>query len=374
MYIFFRPTLTDFERPVNTSLEDSIHMPQNYNNRDSRQAPNSRNSSPPADTISETPETPKPETWEEAIHAYSWDVPRYVRQGRNRPTFTLDDGVERGYSTRDGALTLEREDQTELMRRLRREKAFLRSRGRGSERTSAVSALQMQGPDPVYQVPVAASRGLRSLAFNKPCDTHLPILQRLRDIRADSQDEVYAAVSKSKSNTENRQARVDDVSDREELIKAQPKEIEVQKSETAIPSPPPTPESIPDMEARLSDSDWVKPSIVNPPPYVLTEEEAAKEYDEIASKAPEWCTIKLRNFNDLSRELPDNRVMAPDGKATVVHAQARKSSESVSSDSSEEDDSMCYSSDNSFEVLEMPKIDESEHNRAKRKWYKGYRR
>jgi hypothetical protein len=88
MYIF-KTTLSDLERPLNTSFEDNIHMPQNHNNRDRRQAQTARIN------FEASSETPAPETWDDAIHLYGWDVPRSVRRGRNRPTSTPDDIVER---------------------------------------------------------------------------------------------------------------------------------------------------------------------------------------------------------------------------------------------------------------------------------------
>jgi hypothetical protein len=261
------------------------------------------------------------------------------------------------------------------MRKLRREEAFARSRGRGGESASAVPASQMRRPGPVHQVSVAAGRGIQSHAFNIPRDTQSPILQRLRDGRADRQEEASAAVGKKDGDNRSKQARVDDVSDYEEMIKPQTISVEVRTSDVAKSSPPPTPELFPDMKAEMSNSDWVKPFISNPPPCVLTEEEAAKECDEMASKAREMWTTKLRSLNRSPRELPGNNTMKPGGNAKVVHAEARKSSGSISSESSsEENDSICYSSDESFEVLEVPKTNKSERNGARRKWYKVYHR
>tara|TARA_R110002003_G_scaffold141_32_gene13130 strand:- start:11823 stop:13316 length:1494 start_codon:yes stop_codon:yes gene_type:complete len=42
----FNATSQDFERPLNTTLEDSIHMPQNYNNRNRRRQPQGAGSRP----------------------------------------------------------------------------------------------------------------------------------------------------------------------------------------------------------------------------------------------------------------------------------------------------------------------------------------
>jgi hypothetical protein len=371
MYVFFKTTLTDFERPVNTSLEDSIHMPQNYNNPTRRQAPNSRDYSPPANASSETP---APQTWENAISAYGWDVPRNVRRGRNRPTSTLDDVVGREYPRKDGALKLERENQTELERKLRREEAPARFDCRGDRSAAAVSASQIQRSGPVHQVPLAASRGGRSHAFNIPRETHSPILQRVRNIHVNGRDEMFTAVSKIMGDTESKQARVDDASDDEELIKPQIKKIEARKSEIAKSSPPPTPGSITAMKADMSDSNWVKPlyASANPPQCVLTEKEATKECDGIAKGTGEMWMSK--NLKASSRELLGYKAVKPPENPRSVHAEIIRSNRSISSESSEEDDSVHYSLEDDFERLETPTNSDSEHNGARRKWYKGYRR
>jgi hypothetical protein len=345
MYVIFEATRTDFERPVNTSFEDSIHMPQNYHNRDRSQVPTSCNKSP---SISASSENPTLQTWEDAISAYGWDVPRNVRRGRNRPTSTLDDVVERGNSRRDGALRLEREGQTKLERVVRREEALARFDGGGDLSADAVSSSQIQRPGSVRQVPLAANRGVRSHAFNIPRETHSPILQRVRNIHANRRNETLAAVRKGRSDTESKHARVDDVSDDEELFKLQTKKIEVRKGEVAKSSPPLTPESIPDMK------------------------DEAKKCDNIAESTGEmWMS---RNIKASSRELPDYKAVKSHEKPRGVHTETRMSNGSILSDSSEgEDDSVHYSSEDDFERLEMPTNSESEHNGAKRKWYKGYR-
>jgi hypothetical protein len=371
MYIF-KTTLSNLERPLNTSFEDSIHMPQNHNNRNRRQAQNSRIN------LEASSETPAPETWDDAIHLYGWDVPRSVRRGRNRPTSTLDEIVEREPPRRDIDWIVLGEEETnerDMRRRARQEEAlFTRFDSHGHQIEPALSAAQIRRPGPVHQVPVAARRGVRSHAFNILQDTHSPILKSVRKMQDDKQDP-FTGAGERKGAVKDRHTPVDDVTDDEENAKTQIcKAVEV-KSHVTKPSPPPTPDSIPDVEAELSDSDWAKPlrAILNTPPCVFTEEEVAKEYDAIAERMGE-----IRMSQKLKHSPPEcsgHEAAKPDRKVGGVHTEARNSSGSILSESPvEEDSSVCSSSEDDFEILEVPANNESENNGRMRKWYKGFRR
>jgi hypothetical protein len=193
-------------------------------------------------------------------------------------------------------------------------------------------------------------------------------------MQVDKQDP-FTRLGKSRGAVKDKHARVDDVTDDEENSKTQICKAVQVKSDVAKSSPPPTPDSIPDMEAELSDSDWAKPfyATANPPPCALSEEEVAKECDAIAERMGEmWMSQKLKHSPP---ECSGHEAAKPDRKVEGVHTEARKSSGSILSESSvEEDSSVCSLSKDDFEILEVPTNSESEHNGGMRKWYKGFRR
>jgi hypothetical protein len=370
MYIF-KTTLSDLERPLNTSFEDSIHMPQHHNNRNRRQTQNSRIN------LEASSGTPAPETWDDAIHLYGWDVPRSVRRGRNRPMSTLHEIVEREPPRRDIDWIVPGEEETherDMRRRARQEEGlFTRFDSHGHQIEPALSAVQIRRPGPVHQVPVAARRGFRSHAFNILQDTHSPILKSVRKMQDDKQDP-FTGAGKRRGSAKDKYARVDEVTDDEENAKLEICKAVQIKSDVAKISPPPTPDSIPDMEAELSDSDWAKPlyATANPRPCALSEEEVFKECDAIAERMGEmWVSQKLKHSPP---ESPGHEAAKPDENAEAVHSETTKLSGSISSNSSEEDLSVYCSSEDDFEMVEVPTNSESEHNGARRKWYKGFLR
>jgi hypothetical protein len=79
--------LSDFERPLNTSLEDSIHMPQNHNDRIGRNA-QSPPAYPPLVAASSESSFSIP-MWDDAS-GHIWEIPTTPSRARNRPIFVLD--------------------------------------------------------------------------------------------------------------------------------------------------------------------------------------------------------------------------------------------------------------------------------------------
>jgi hypothetical protein len=96
----FKATAEDFYRPINASFEDSIHMPQNYNNRDRRRSSRPQHIRIPqtsgfgaevADSRSANSQhiVPTP-SWDDASDA----VPEIAMPPRwHRPADTLDERV-----------------------------------------------------------------------------------------------------------------------------------------------------------------------------------------------------------------------------------------------------------------------------------------
>jgi hypothetical protein len=285
--------------------------------------------------------------WDDAS-GQIWEVPKPPIRGRNRPTFTLNEIVNKKY------------DQAEAL-------------GSNSHRTqtkSTVAAKQITKPRPIFRISVPGPKDARPKFPEVPKEPHSPILEHVRRLQADEQDKRFAKVGKKSDISVNKRALMRDEKESMTLTE--------RSKETKDDV-----ESIPDMELELSDSDWAKPlhAITEPPPCVLQVGNIAhhtppesKEFDALAKAVDEMWVFqniissppeRVAHLKSKGLRLPTKR----DADSVVKNHSKVKDIDEETNDCMdldlEEDD---------FERLETATKNESEHNGARRRWYKGYRR
>jgi hypothetical protein len=293
--------------------------------------------------------------WDDASGQY-WDIPTTPSRARNRPTFTLDDMLNRGM---DRA-----KDPTSNIHRCQAKRA--------------VSATQNKKLDAIYEVPVGVAQPSRLNVSETPqVPPRSPILEHVHKIRANEQDEKLTEICRPRGIFASKQAQMRD----ERESKTQTKRKEEGQDDA---------ESIPDIELELSDEDWIQPlrTIAKPSPRVLPIEKVAptlrqssqaKEYDalpkatgemwafqNLKSSPPEHRSYKYKSAVPVVDKL-DSKVPKHDRNIENVQGEVGKSKDSIIFHSSDEEGE-------EYERLVTPANSESEHNGARRKWYKGFRR
>lgn len=371
----FKTIIDDFERPLKTTLEDSIHMPQNHNNRNRR----------------------RPRKYAEHKHGNNAGVVQAgngaqatgvvpPEQRRVAPTMTsTGEGDASGSGSGCPEVTYSYVPEEGFRRN--RPTATMDARVRGEERgeqgkfPDAEHHETWQHPSGEKSMYTTPQHSPTRVMFGKlprrpdyKTRVSSPILDEVLMLRAEVQDKI-----------------LEDIGDDNEDVAQDKRKAERQKGsrveevrEVEEPTRPKTPALIPDM--GVSDENWAQPL------YELASSEqsskrASREVDPIDALSD--AMEELRVFQEIGSSSRGDTAkimttpvvdlgLSP-GSSGVEGAKAQEkeavsSIPSVSSKESFKSLSLKSVSSDDFEKVHKPMAAESEENGGRRKWYKGFRR
>jgi hypothetical protein len=415
---FFNPTASGFDRPQNTSLEDSIYMPQNHNNRNRRRAgnkepPNMNGNSaatPPARNIG-TAAFQRPATQSRQIYPLrSWDnadAKAPGSMGRNTSTFAFDESV----MAERRVVSPGKQNEPRRTSGARPQPANKSSDNHTGlkvlyskihEQHSKTAAKPDVGFDftshlpGICQTPPSSPMRLVNMPARRPDlenHTDSPTLEHVRKLRADEQGRALAQLGKglgrmvsmqpnhSRTAAPGKKGKSLDFIPELELSgseRSKPLHAITDTSKSAASEVEEVPEkrlggSLPAVPHRIVSREVNQRNDIERLARVLAETDV---FQNITSKPPttpssknkvavprqfKLETTKTTKTNKKLDDVPAN-VESNQGEAKeLVQEEAKKSKQSVASFDSDE-----------FKKVEIPAVDESEHNGVSRKWYKGF--
>jgi hypothetical protein len=221
----------------------------------------------------------------------------------------------------------------------------------------------------VHKISIPGPKDVRPKLSKVSQEPHSPILEHVCRLCADEQDKHLTKMGKTTHISANEQAQMRDSKEPDSGKKKE----EEKHHDT---------ESIPDMESELSDSDCAKAlyAIPEPPSCVLFGENFAlplslksKEFDALARAVDEMWV-----FQNIKSSPPQHRSYK---HKSAIHSLTELEAGNVGNNDSgwrdvdgETNDDIDSDEVEEYERLETATKNESEHNGARRKWYKGYRR
>jgi hypothetical protein len=370
----FKATAEDFVRPINTSIEDSIHMPQNHNNRNRRKKGRAQHvaTSQTVTLGAEAKDTGPQHTplWDDASGTI-YEIPS--SPGWHRPTTTLDERVIE-ISANEEALKTEKEKDAQqlptLKQRRRGMKASpLQSSGRESAHLGAKDAKRHATQGAQNAVPYSKIQAYTSIGYGtkdgKPAsnDSNVSaqqqpfiIPQRRPDYNTQPSSPTLEHVQKLRR------------SERKRTANEAGKDLDATKS------------------AKSSNEPQVMVEAVDASPRPFHHGSLTKELAEAMQDSHVFQKITPSPYGTFSSELDStNRLRLPPDEETAKESRDRKpgrrsirmlqaeTGETIQGEASKSNESL-ESFEEDFEKIEMPTSMESEHNGPRRKWYKGYLR
>ncbi|KAH5336042.1 hypothetical protein HBI23_046870 [Parastagonospora nodorum] len=405
---FPKTTNTDFDRPLNTSFEDSIHMPQNNNNRNRRRAGNPQPpaTAPPARNIGTATVQRTPQSQTRSGGAYSAPACDEASSTfrSTKPSFVMADAEARVVlpisqnDTRKSSNPWTEGFEQEVRSRIRRGDSRPIAEGhQGSVRkpepsTEKVPYSKIHEQKITPQAPAetpetgflftshlgnSPSSPMRLVDKSKS-DAYptSPILNHVRKLREDDQDRVFAQLG-------------------EDLGCMVFRSDEPAKEERENVKKTSSPRFIPRMDLS-SGSDWSKPlhAIAKSPKPVVPEMEAVQskrpgvstpaKAPPIVNRGPHQkskinqlaeATAKIDVFQNIIVKPPvtlssAQDVVVPTRRALNIAKNPKKSTEEATKST----DLIASFDSDDFEMVDMPEIGESEQNGVPKKWFGGLRR
>ncbi|KAH7411588.1 hypothetical protein DE146DRAFT_640803 [Phaeosphaeria sp. MPI-PUGE-AT-0046c] len=389
MYIF-KATLKDFERPLNTTFEDSIHMPQNHINRNRRRSSRRYPKNDSTDDVGVVQATsvvpPEPKhvgltpMWDDANGAI-FCVPG--SSGRNRPTPTLDAKI---CGDKKECLDPTRVPYSKIHQA--RQPAALTGGGH-----DGIDLNPAKASSPVMILKKLASRPDYRSQYSSPTFDHI------LKLREDVQGETLSGMGNDTSDAAQNKSRAKMHDEPQAEAEAKNKGWK-------------TPDVIPEME--ISNSAWAQPlyqiaipkkyssskaehipdatpvprskrvlRVVDPIDTLSNAMEELGVFQKLGSSLPNAgspkadtgtppASVDIRNQPGVGKEADswrgqrDAEPMDMNGKNLETCIRSVSSKETLKSFST--------SSSDDFEEVDMPRGAESENNGERRKWYEGFRR
>jgi len=397
---------TDFDRPLNTSLEDSIHMPQNHNNRNRRRAGNSQApaTAPLARNICTATIQRGSHVQTPSDQGYSTPAREEERStfGRMKPTFVMADAeprvvlpISQNEKQKYKNPWIEGYEQ-EVRGRIRRGDFRPVAEGyQGSNKKPDASAekvpyskIHEQKSTPqtptetgfsfTSQVGASPSSPMRLVdKSSSGASTTSPTLRRVHNLRSVEQDRVFAQLGQDLGSMVNRS---------DEPAKGKATNVEKTNSPVFIPR----------MDLS-SGSDWAKPlhAIAKSPRPAAPEMEAAlskragvgnpAKAQPVGSRGPHQksqienlaeAMAEIDVFQNVTAKPPmtsssEQEVVVPKRRALNI---AKTPETSVEEEATKSTDSIASIDSDDFEKVDMPEIGESEQNGASKKWFGRFRR
>lgn len=402
---FLITTPTDFDRPLNISLEDSIHMPQNHNNRNRCRAGNSQAlaTTPPARNIGT--ETIQRGSQIQTSSHQGYSTPACDEEpstfGRTKPIFVMANAEPRVVlpisqtEKRKHSNPWTEGYEQEVRSRIRRGdfrpvaegQQDLDKKPEPSAEKVPYSKIHEQKSAPRTQTQTEFSYASEAEAppsspirlvnrSSSGASTASPTLRHVRKLRSDEQDRVFAQLGEDLGTL---------VSRPDGPVKGKKRSIEQTNSSLFIP------------RLNLSGSDWSKPlhAIANLPKPAMPEMEAVQskrpgvstpaKAQPVVSRGPHQksqieklaeAMAEIDVFQNIAAKPPtayssEHQVVVPKRLALNIALTTEKS---VEEEANKSTDSIASFHSDDFEKVDMPEVGESEQNGAPKKWFGGFRR
>jgi hypothetical protein len=370
MYMF-KATAEDFVRPINTSIEDSIHMPQNHNNRNRRKKGRALHvaTSQTANLGAEGKDTGPQHTattplWDDAsgiIH----EIPS--SPGWHRPTTTLDERVNETNANEEASKKEKEKDAQQLPTLIQRRRGMkaspLQSSGRISTHLGAKAAKQQEMQTTQTPVPFSSICSGTKDGKSAPIDSNVSAQQQPFIIPQRRPDYNTEPSSPTLSRIQNLRR-----SERKRTANEAGKDLNATKPAKSSNEPRVVAEAV-DASSRSFHHDSLTNELA----------EAMQDlhvFQKITSSPYGTFSEGLDSLNRSGLPLDgetskDSTDIKPEHRG--IRMLQAETGETIEEEASKSKDSL-DSLEDDFEKIEMPTSMESEHNGPRRKWYKGYLR
>jgi hypothetical protein len=373
MYMF-KATVEDFVRPINTSPEDSIHMPQNHNNRNRRKkeralhVATSQTANLSAEARDASPQyTP---LWDDASGAIH-EIPS--SPGWHRPTNKLGERANATNATEEVLKTEKENDAQQLPTLIQHRRGIkvspLQIPGRISTHLGAKTAKQQVMRATQIPVPYSKTQAYTSIGSGtkdgKPAPLHSNVSAQQQPFIIPQRRPDYNTEPSSPTLSRIQNLRR---SERKRTANEAGKDLDATK--------PTKSSNEPQVVAETVDA---SPRSFHPDSLINELAEAMQDLHVFQKITPSPYGTFSSGLDSINRSglpqdgeiLRESRDIKP-GRRGIRMLQA-ETGETIQEEASKSKDSL-DSLEDGFEKIEMPTSMESEHNGPRRKWYKRYLR